>query len=67
MRGTWKCPSLCNESLIQNPIAYDDEETVDGVILRTHHCELCGKEMSYHIKCSSRRRCGYIILHHPTQ
>ena len=65
MKGTWKCPSLCDESKIQNPISYTDEETIDGLALVTQHCPLCGKQLMWCLNCTSRRLAGFLIS--PTQ
>lgn len=44
----WKCPSLCDELLIQCPDI--KEKNLAGTIIRTSHCPLCGKEMMFYMK-----------------
>ena len=62
MKGTWKCPSLCDEDKIQNPIYYIDNETIiNGKTCCTLHCPLCGKELMWSLVCDSRSLAGFLV------
>ncbi len=53
----WKCPSLCDESLIQNPTI--NPKYVGETIVQVSCCPLCGKELMFYIE--NRRTSGFII------
>ena len=59
----WKCPSLCDEQLIQEPVNTTKKMGVYycGPLVVVSCCPLCGKEMSYHIMCKNTRKAGFII------
>lgn len=53
----WKCPSMCDESLIQNPII--KPRYIGETIIQTSYCPLCNKELMFYIK--NKRTAGFII------
>ena len=53
----WKCPSLCDESFIQNPVI--KKRDLHRVIIQIAYCPLYGKEMMFFVK--NKRTTDFII------
>ena len=55
----WKCPSLCDESQIQNP--NPQLCIVDNTEYIVYTCPLCGKELMMSFICTERRLAGFLV------